>query len=95
MNNFRKLLVHYVIMDDYSFLNIKSKDFCNLFYLLCKDAFILSADIIKKKIIITFNNNLQKMCQILQISLLLTPECLQIQYPFWILRLIGFQMNGN
>jgi len=52
-------------MGNYSFLNIESKDFCNLLYLLYKDAFIPSADIIKKEIIIIFNNNLQKMHQIL------------------------------
>jgi len=52
-------------MDDHSFLSIESKDFHNLLHLLRKDAFIPLADIIKKEIIITFNNNLQKMCQIL------------------------------
>ena len=50
------------------FLSIESKDFCNLFYFLYKDAFIPLVDIIKKEIIIIFNNNLQKMHQILQIS---------------------------
>ncbi len=55
-------------MDDHSFLSVESKDFCNLLHLLCKDAFISSADIIKKEIITTFNNNLQKMRQILQVS---------------------------
>ena len=55
-------------MGDHSFLNVESKDFRNLLHLLRKDAFIPSADIIKKEIITTFNNNLQKMCQILQVS---------------------------
>ena len=49
------------MMDDYFFLSIKSKDFHNLLHLLHKDAFIPLADIIKKEIITTFNNNLQKM----------------------------------
>ena len=55
-------------MGDHSFLSVESKDFCNLLHLLCKDAFIPLADIIKKEIITTFNNNLQKMHQILQVS---------------------------
>ncbi len=55
-------------MGDHSFLSVESKDFCNLLHLLRKDAFIPSADIIKKEIITTFNNNLQKMRQILQVS---------------------------
>ena len=55
-------------MDDHSFLNVESKDFHNLLHLLHKDAFISSADIIKKEIIIIFNNNLQKIRQILQVS---------------------------
>ena len=48
-------------MGDHSFFSIEFKDFCNLLHLLRKDLFILSADIIKKEIITTFNNNLQKM----------------------------------
>ena len=47
-------------MGDHSFLSVKSKNFCNLLHLLCKDAFIPSVDIIKKEIITIFNNNLQK-----------------------------------
>jgi len=68
VNNFRKLLLYYVLMNNHSFLNVESKDFHNLLHLLYKDAFILLADIIKKEIIITFNNNLQKIRQILQVS---------------------------
>ncbi len=56
------------MIGDYSFLSVKSKDFYNLLHFLYKDTFILSANIIKKEIIITFNNNLQKMYQILQVS---------------------------
>ena len=56
------------MIGDHSFLSVEFKDFHNLLHLLCKDAFILSVDIIKKEIIITFNNNLQKMRQILQVS---------------------------
>ncbi|CAB4389784.1 unnamed protein product [Rhizophagus irregularis] len=33
-NNFRKLLVRYVVMGDHSFLSIESKDFHNLIHLL-------------------------------------------------------------
>ncbi len=55
-------------MGDHFFLSVESKDFHNLLHFLRKDAFIPSADIIKKEIIITFNNNLQKMRQILQVS---------------------------
>ena len=55
-------------MGDHFFLSVESKDFYNLLHLLYKNAFISSVNIIKKEIIITFNNNLQKICQILQVS---------------------------
>ncbi|EXX53407.1 hypothetical protein RirG_244200 [Rhizophagus irregularis DAOM 197198w] len=66
-DNFRKLLIRYVVMGDHSFLSIESKDFHNLIHLLRKDASIPSADIIKKEIINTFNNGIKEIRKVLQI----------------------------
>ncbi|CAB4473071.1 unnamed protein product [Rhizophagus irregularis] len=65
-DNFRKLLIRYVVMGDHSFLSIESKDFHNLIHLLRKDASIPSADIIKKEIINTFNNGIKEIRKGLQ-----------------------------
>ncbi|GBC36498.1 zinc finger BED domain-containing protein RICESLEEPER 2-like [Rhizophagus irregularis DAOM 181602=DAOM 197198] len=65
-DNFRKLLIRYVVMGDHSFLSIESKDFHNLIHLLRKDASIPSADIIKKEIINTFNNGIKEIRKVLQ-----------------------------
>ncbi|CAB4391844.1 unnamed protein product [Rhizophagus irregularis] len=65
-DNFRKLLIRYVVMGDRFFLSIESKDFHNLIHLLRKDASIPSADIIKKEIINTFNNGIKEICKVLQ-----------------------------
>ena len=55
-------------MGDHSFISVESKDFHNLIHSLQKNVSILSADIIKKEIIDTFNSNTKKINQILQVS---------------------------
>jgi hypothetical protein len=55
-------------MGNHSFASIESKDFHNLINYLNKDASVPSANVIKKKIMNTFDNNTKKVRQVLQVN---------------------------
>ncbi|CAB5381884.1 unnamed protein product [Rhizophagus irregularis] len=63
---FKKFIIRWIVKNDLPFTCVESEDFCNMIFLLHKDAFIPSADTIKNYIMTSFNDSQKKVASILQ-----------------------------
>ncbi|CAB5196259.1 unnamed protein product [Rhizophagus irregularis] len=63
---FKKFIIRWIVKNDLPFTCVESEDFCNMIFLLRKDAFIPSADTIKNYIMTSFNDSQKKVASILQ-----------------------------
>ncbi|GES74848.1 zinc finger BED domain-containing protein RICESLEEPER 2-like [Rhizophagus clarus] len=65
-NSFKKFFIRWIVKDDLSFMCVESEDFCNMIYLLRKDAFIPSAVTVKNYIMTFYEDSHKKIALILQ-----------------------------
>ncbi|GBB88912.1 hypothetical protein RclHR1_15510004 [Rhizophagus clarus] len=65
-DSFKKFLIRWIVKDDLPFTCVESEDFCNMIYLLRKDAFIPSADTVKNYIMTFYEDSHKKIALILQ-----------------------------
>ncbi|GES84603.1 zinc finger BED domain-containing protein RICESLEEPER 2-like [Rhizophagus clarus] len=65
-DSFKKFLIRWIVKDDLLFTCVESEDFCNMIYLLRKDAFIPFADTVKNYIMTFYEDSHKKIALILR-----------------------------